>query len=122
MRNWMSRLSRRCCCFCLGVLLTTSSIAAQTVCSGIEGRLTTSDGWVIPGANITFVGKTSKVRLETQTNENGEYTFCLAEGLYNVLAESMGFRPAKRKSIEVKPATRHVIDFVMKRGKPVSSH
>ena len=101
------------------MLLSELSISAQQSCGGIEGRVTTEEGWVIPGANISLANKATKQIKSVQADEKGEYTICLEAGVYDVLADSLGFKSAKRKSIKVEASAKNIIDFVMKRGKTI---
>ena len=103
---------------CVAAPMTLPASAQQT-CGGIKGRVTTEEGWVIPGANIRLANKRTKQRVSAQSNGEGEYTMCLEAGVYDVFADAEGFKPAKRKSIEVDASAMNIIDFVMKRGKPV---
>lgn len=101
------------------MLLSELSISAQQSCGGIEGRVTTEEGWVIPGANIRLANKVTKQIKIVQSDGSGEYTICLEAGVYDVFADSLGFKSAKRKSIKVDASAKNIIDFVMKRGKPI---
>ena len=69
--------------------------------------------------SIRLVNKATKQSTRVQTNGEGEYTICLAAGIYDVFADAEGFKPAKRKSIKVETSAKSTIDFMMKRGKPV---
>ncbi|MFL6230007.1 MAG: carboxypeptidase-like regulatory domain-containing protein [Pyrinomonadaceae bacterium] len=107
---------------CVAALMLAPLIgaaAASQTCGGIKGRVTTEDGAVIPGAGIRLVDKKTKQRTNAQTTGEGEYSVCLAEGVYDVFADALAFKPAKRKSIKVDARSKSIIDFVMKRGKPV---
>lgn len=101
------------------VLFAESTASAQQPCGGIEGRLTTEEGWLIPGAYIRLANKATKQIRQVQSDDKGEYTICLTAGVYNVFADSLGFKPAKRQSIKVETSVRNIIDFVMKRGRPI---
>jgi len=67
-------------------------------------------------ATILLVNKRSKQTTKVETDETGEYTICLSLGVYDVLATAMGYKPAKRKSIEVDESTKATIDFVLKQN------
>lgn len=107
-------------CFVVVAFFCIASTAqTQKDCNGIEGCLTTIEGWVIAGAAIRAVNNTTKQAVEVTTESNGEYVACLAPGTYDVVATMLGFKPAKRKSVKVETKTRHIIDFTLKRGKPI---
>jgi hypothetical protein len=94
---------------------------AQAKCGGIEGRVTTPEGWLIPDARIFFVDKETKKTVSADSTEIGEYWVCLPPGTYDVSIEARGFKNVKRKRIKVNYGERNVIDFPLKRGKPVVS-
>jgi len=56
---------------------------------------------------------------ETHALSHNRFTVCLAEGVYDVFADAVAFKPAKRKSIKVDPRGKSIVDFVLKRGKSV---
>lgn len=89
-------------------------VTAQTTCGGIDGRATSPQGWVIPKATIRLLNRVTKQTTNVETDNGGEYTVCLASGTYDVLANAMGYKPSKRKSIKVDASSKAIIDFVMK--------
>ena len=93
-------------------------VRAQESCAGVKGRLTTVEGWVIPGATIRAPNKATKQSASVNTDSFGEYSLCLAPGTYDIGATMLGFKPAKRRSIKV-DSSMAIIDFTMKRGKPI---
>jgi hypothetical protein len=95
---------------------------AQAKCGGIEGRLTTPEGWLIPRARIFFVSKETKKSADVESNEDGIYEACLSAGTYDVSVNAPGFKKAKRKGIKVNYGERSIIDFPLKRGRPETSH
>jgi hypothetical protein len=116
------RLLLLACFSALGLLFFSSSAGAQNVCGGIEGRVTTVEGWLIPHVTIRSVNKLTKQSDNVRTDDKGEYTACLPPGTYDIFATALGFKPMKRKSLKIDAASRAIIDFTMKRGKPVTSH
>ena len=103
-------------------ICVAAAVTAQAKCGGIEGRVTTPEGWLIPRAKIFFVDKESKKSSNVESNEDGEYEACLSPGTYDVTVNALGFKSAKRKGIKVNYGERNVIDFPLKRGRPVTSH
>ena len=63
----------------------------------------------------------SKKSTKVESNEDGLYEACLSAGMYDVNVEALGFKSAKRKGIKVNYGERNVIDFPLKRGRPVTS-
>ena len=110
------RITRYWCLALLVVPFIISSVTAQKTCGGIKGRVTSPQGWVVSKATILLVNKRSKQTTKVETDETGEYTICLSLGVYDVLATAMGYKPAKRKSIEVDESTKATIDFVLKQN------
>ena len=84
--------------------------------------MTTPEGWLLPEARIFFVNKETKKTASADSTEDGDYWVCLSPGTYDVSVEARGFKNAKRKDIKVNYGERNVIDFPLKRGKPVTSH
>ena len=110
------------CCVMVTLLSDCRAVTtAQKKCGGIEGRVTTPEGWLIPRAKIFFVDKESKKSSNVESNEDGEYEACLSPGTYDVSVDAPGFKSAKRKGIKVNYGERNVIDFPLKRGRPVTS-
>src|SRR5262245_1401585 len=109
--------------YCLVIALTAplslKSIHIQQSCAGIKGRVTTEDGAVISRADIGILNNETKQRQKTQTNGEGEYSMCLSPGRYDIIAETVSFKPTKRKAIKVEASAKSIVDFVLKRGKPV---
>jgi hypothetical protein len=95
---------------------------AQAKCGGIEGRLTTPEGWLIPMARIYFFNKDTKKTTNVESDQDGLYTACLAAGTYDISVNAPGFKKAKRKGIKVNYGERSIIDFPLKRGRPETSH
>lgn len=95
---------------------TTQPSLAQTQTkfkSGIAGRVTDPRGAVIVGVTITLVGRTTRKPIYARTNDSGEYTVDLVPELYDVEAESPGFKKAKRKHIPVYEQGRSFVDFML---------
>ena len=74
------------------------------------------------GVAITLLNKVTKQSTKVETDESGEYSACLSPGSYDVVASALGFKSGKRKSIKVERSGKSIIDFPIKRGKPVTSH
>jgi len=98
---------------CSLVLLLATLTAGQT-CGRIEGRTTSPEGWVIAGANIRLVNKTTKQTVTVKTDGNGKYSTCLAPGTYDVVVNALGYKLAKRKTIKVESTAKNLIDFTVK--------
>ena len=107
------------CCWCLAVAVlpfVALRAEAQKTCGGIEGRATSPQGWLIPKATILFVNKSSKQKTSVETDERGEYTICLSAGMYDVIANAIGYKSVRRKAIQVDESSKATIDFVLKQS------
>jgi hypothetical protein len=91
----------------------------QQQCGGIVGRITTSDGALVPGVIITAKSKETKKTATAISDYKGQYALCLVSGSYDVLINDAAYRRAERKSIKVTQATISTLDFVLKLGKPI---
>ena len=52
-------------------------VNAQARCGGIEGRVTTPQGWLIPDAKVFFFNKDTRKFSSARSNEQGLYEACL---------------------------------------------
>lgn len=100
----------------------TIAVMAQRKCGGIEGRVTTPEGWVIPMAKIRLSNRDTKQSTNVETKEDGEYAACLSPGTYDVIVITPGFKTSKRKAIKIENGVRSIIDFPLKRGGARTSH
>ena len=98
------------------------TLKAQAKCGGIEGRVTTPQGLLIPDAKVFFFNKDTKKFSSADSNEQGLYEACLPAGVYDVTVEALGFKSAKRKAIQVNHGGRNVIDFPLKHRPDTSRH
>jgi hypothetical protein len=111
-----------CCALPEWQLDRTAIVVAQARCGGIEGRVTTPEGWMIPMARIYFFNKETKKNTNVESDQDGQYTTCLTRGTYDVSVNAQEFKSAKRKRITVEDGVRSIIDFPLKRGRPQTSH
>jgi Carboxypeptidase regulatory-like domain len=114
MRNKSFRYTFLCCLLAICVAFIPTPVIPQDRCGGIFGRATSTDGWLIPNANIRITEKATKKSINVATDGNGEYSICLSAGKYDLIATALGYKHAERKSIEVAASGKNVIDFVMK--------
>src|SRR6267143_3020571 len=67
----------------------------------------------IVDATIRLINRKTKQATDVKTGDNGEYLACLASGTYDVFANALGYKPARRKSIKVVSPGQNVVDIVM---------
>jgi Carboxypeptidase regulatory-like domain len=113
MTRFMLKLLTFCMISLLIALAPGSSDLAQTECGGIRGRVTSSEGWVIPKASIQMIRKGVETAVTIQTDDLGEYSSCLSSGIYEVFAKAPGYKGKKRSKIQVDESSKAIIDFVM---------
>jgi hypothetical protein len=117
------RLVLLCCVVTTSQGLSREVVVAQNRCAGIGGRVTSIQGWLIPAATIRFINKATRQSSTVETDDNGEYSACLAPGSYDVVPTANGYKAAKRKSIKVEAEGQNAVGFVMKpNGKVDSVH
>ncbi len=92
------------CAYALLVLagLGAAPVFAQSLTGSIDGRVADETGAGIPGALLTAVHTATSTEYETTTNENGRFLLPnLRNGLYDLAAESLGFKRAVVAGVEV---------------------
>ncbi|HYM12025.1 MAG TPA: carboxypeptidase-like regulatory domain-containing protein, partial [Bryobacterales bacterium] len=83
----------------------------------ITGAVSDSSGAVITGASITVTSTTTNQVRRAATNESGTYTVpFLVPGLYDVRAESAGFKVATRRGVDLQVGAVARIDFSLEVG------
>ena len=99
---------------CLVALARGQTATKPDRCAtGVEGRTTSIQGWIIVDATVRLIDRKTKQTTDVKTDANGEYLACLSPGTYDVVANALGYKPARRKSIKVVSPGRNVVDIVM---------
>ncbi len=96
-----------------------SLVAAEQYATGIAGRVTTSDGSIVVGAEIQVSQGKTKLAIKAVTDSKGEYWLELKPGTYDISVDWPSWKPAKRKNINVEKNVKSTIDFVLQPGKPI---
>src|SRR5262249_48970154 len=90
---------------------------AQETRGTINGRVTDPSGAVIPGAAVVVTNTAMGTKTSVTTNQDGIYQApFLIPGLYNVEANSQGFKQAVRGTIEVPVADRLEVSLELQVG------
>ncbi|MGZ6972202.1 MAG: carboxypeptidase-like regulatory domain-containing protein, partial [Thermoanaerobaculia bacterium] len=101
----------------LGTMLTTLSAApafAQPAAGTIAGTVKSSAGSAVAGAPIAVTEQESHATRVVRTNATGVYEVSgLAPGMYQVTADTQGFRIAVRKDVAVAAGARVVVDLTL---------
>ena len=78
-------------CSCLAAVPDASGqtpIKQGRCATGIEGRTTGIQGWIIVGATIRLTNRKTKQATDVKTDANGEYVACLSSGTYDLIANA----------------------------------
>jgi outer membrane receptor protein involved in Fe transport len=96
--------------------LWVSPLAAQNF-GEITGAVSDSSGAIITGASVAVIHTATNQVRQAITNRTGNYSVpYLAPGLYDVRAETPGFKTATRKGVDLQVGDVARIDFAMEVG------
>ena len=99
------------------VLLTATSLWAQTFRGTILGTVTDASGAVIAGANVTVKNAGTGLERTTQTSADGSYALPeLQIGTYTVTIALSGFQTFVASGVTVNVAGERRVDAIMKTG------
>ena len=103
---------------CLVIILTViGTLQAQTLTSRVEGTVKDPSGGVIPGVTVRLTNAETNVARDSVTNEAGLYVFPqVVAGVYNVSAETSGFKVATVQGIRVEVSIPATVDFNLEVG------
>lgn len=108
--------------FFLSVLVATVPLGAQEFRGAILGRITDPSGAVLPGAKIIVLDEQTNVRVEAQSNDEGNYLIpFLLPGRYTVTVEASGFKKAVREKVIVQVQDRIALNFSLELGPTTTS-
>jgi hypothetical protein len=99
------------------LMLTLPIAAVQKPCGGIEGRITSVEGVLIPRTSIRITNRSTKQTTTVESDADARYTICLAPGRYDLQATALGYKSVRRKSIDVDATSKAMVDFVLKHDK-----
>jgi hypothetical protein len=99
------------------LLVTATSIFAQSDTSSIGGTVTDASGALVPGAQVTIHNNATLADRTIASNENGAFTLTnLAPGDYSVRVTKTGFQNTTLNDVHLDPSIGRKIDIVMKVG------
>ncbi|HYM11208.1 MAG TPA: TonB-dependent receptor [Bryobacterales bacterium] len=102
--------------------LALGLLGAQTLDTGILGRVTDPSGAVISGANITVTQTATGVSHTATTDASGHYEVrYLVPGEYAVEAKAQGFRTERQTGIVIQIGQQAPIDFSLQVGSVVET-
>ena len=101
----------------LAALLAVWPLIAQETRGSLVGRVTDQTGAAMPSVNIEVVHAQTRVTSKTTTNEEGLYQLLyLLPGIYDVTAQSTGFKTLARQGIEIRINDRVELNLAMEVG------
>jgi hypothetical protein len=99
------------------LLVTATSILAQSDTSSMSGTVTDVSGALVPNAQITIHNNATLADRTITSNENGAFTLTnLAPGDYSVRATKPGFQTTTLNDVHLDPSIGRRIDIAMKVG------
>jgi hypothetical protein len=103
----------------MALVLTVAAVAFGQSSGGatLRGRVTDSQGAVIPNMTLTLTNAATKDERKTKTNDEGIYLFSsVAPGTYSLKAEAAGFKTFEQTSIILSPNDTRGLDIGMEVG------
>lgn len=99
------------------VVLWAAPCYAQVTTGDITGRVTDSQGHIVPGATVTATNKGGGFSRSTTTDEGGEYTIAqLPPGRYDVTVEANTFSKALLQDFELNVGAKPTLNLELKPG------
>src|SRR5258707_9001438 len=99
------------------MLLTATTLSAQTFRGTILGTVTDPSGAVVSGAKVTVRNTGTGLERTAQTSADGSYSIPeLPIGTYSVTVSRAGFQTSVTTDVTVDVATERRVDFALKPG------
>jgi hypothetical protein len=103
--------------YLLALLVFCGQLWSQETRAVLGGRVTDSQGAVVPAAEVTVTSDETNVKLVTTTNEVGNWLVqFLQPGRYTFTVGSAGFKTTERKGIELQAGDNKTIDIQLEIG------
>ncbi len=103
-------------------LLTAPAARAQVLYGGMVGNVTDPQGAVLPGVTVTITNVGTSLKLETVTDDTGNYVFRnLLPGTYEMTVSLAGFTTLKQTDIVVTAGTPRRQDARLAVGAPTET-
>ena len=82
--------------------ISTPPALAQALYAAIVGTIADQSGAPVPGATVTATNQGTGLKVDTQTDGDGNYTFRnLQPGVYDLTASLQGFRELKKTGVRL---------------------
>jgi hypothetical protein len=99
------------------LLVSATSVLAQSDTSSISGTVTDTSGALVPNAQVTIHNNATLADRTISSNESGAFTLTnLAPGDYSVRATKSGFQTTTLNDVHLDPSIGRRIDIAMKVG------
>jgi hypothetical protein len=99
------------------LLVTATSILAQSDTSSLSGTVTDTSGAVVPNAQITIHNNATLADRTIESNESGVFTLTnLPAGDYSVRVTKTGFQSSTLNDVHLDPSIGRRVDVTMKVG------
>src|SRR5262245_38354627 len=103
--------------FAIALLLAALQTRAQDARATLGGRVTDTQGAAVPRAAITVISDETGVKLQTSTNEQGNWTVqFLLPGRYHFSVATAGFKTSVMEGIALHAADQKQIDVQLEVG------
>ncbi len=103
--------------FCLAIGLVVGSPMLSSTLATITGRITDSQGLVVPGAQVQATNVLTNISYNGETNEAGLYRISnLPPGEYRVIVQKDGFASIAKPAVELHVQDIITLNFAMQIG------
>ena len=103
--------------FCLAIALGVSSPVLSSTSATITGRVTDSQGLVVPGAQVQATNILTNISYVGETNQDGLYRITnLPPGEYRVIVQKQGFASIAKPGLELHVQDIITLNFSMQVG------
>ena len=103
--------------FSVATIVLTLPVNAQVTTGDITGRVTDTQGRVVPGATVTATHKGTGAARTATTNDAGDYTITqLPPGKYDLSVEAKNFSKALAQDFELNVGAKATQNFELKPG------
>jgi hypothetical protein len=100
-----------------GVMAVIPFLNAQEVRATLGGRVTDSQGAMVPNATVTVISQETNVEQHARTNPQGNWTMqFLLPGTYTFTISAQGFKTARSGQIELQASDIKQIDTRLELG------
>src|SRR5262245_12753040 len=97
--------------------LLAPGVGAQDYRARVQGLVVDSSQGALPGTTVTLKNDATGVVVSNVTDGNGRYVFDFVDpGIYTVIAELSGFKPAEQRNVRVQQRASLTVDLMLSVG------